>query len=179
MMLVLGMAPGWWTRAALVLTTLLAAGCTSPGTTAGVPAGPADSASPHSASRTRVLAAQYMAIARPANHRLDDAVDGFEEHSRDDLAKALEDLREQAAIEQRFDRLLARIPFPPGTAAIAASLIRANQARIQLTLLEAKADSLAQLRSFEASHRSADAAVEIQVRAIRDVLGLPPPPDSS
>jgi hypothetical protein len=176
MMLVLGRAAGWWAPAGLVLTALLAAGCTSPGTTARGLASPAHSASPQSAPRTRALAAEYMAIARPANHRLDVAVDGFEDHSRDDLAKALADLREQAAIEQRFDRQLARIPFPRGAAAIAASLIRANQARIQLTLLEAKADSLAQLRSFAASHRSADAVVEIQVRAIRNALGLPPPP---
>ena len=176
MMLVLGMAPGCLTPAGLVLTALLAAGCTPPETTAGGPASPAHSASPQSAPRNRSLAAEYMAITRPANHRLEIAVDGFEEHSRDDLAKALADLREQAAIEQRFDRQLAKIPFPRGTAAIAASLIRANQARIQLTLLEAKADSLGQLRSFAASHRSADAAVEIQVRAIRKVLGLPPPP---
>jgi hypothetical protein len=178
MMLVLGTAAWWWAPASLILTALLVAGCASPGTTAGGPASPPYSASPQSAPR-RALAAEYMALARPANHRLEVAVDGFEEHSRDDLAKALADLREQAATEQRFDRQLARIPFPRGTAAIATSLIRANRARIQLTLLEAKADSLAQLRSFAASHRSADAAVEIQVRAIRNVLGLPPPPDSS
>ena len=171
---------------------ILITGCASPSATspasqspsaAGSPSADSPSASgpasptPPSASIRR-LAADYLAIARPANHRLDVEVDGFKDHSRDDLAEAAANLRAEAATELHFDRQLSRIPFPAAIAAIARALIRANQSRIALTRREARSASLARLRSFASTHKAADAAVEVQARAIRKALSLPPPSTS-
>jgi hypothetical protein len=179
--------------AALLLGALiLVAGCGSQSTATSAagqssPAGQSPSASPRpspssgTAPRTasvRRLAASYLAIARPANHRLDAEVDGFGDERRPDLAKASADLRAEAATERHFDRQLARIRFPAAITAIASALIRANRSRIALTLREAGSASLARLRSFTGRHKAADAAVEVQVRVIRKALGLPPPSTS-
>jgi len=155
--------------AAVVLSAVIAAaGCAS--------SHPA--AAPASPARIRALAVRYLAIARPANHRLDEAVDGFNDHRRDDLAKAVADLRAQAATERQFDAQLAGIRFPAAIEAIARALIRANRSRIALTLREAQAMSVAGLRAFDRRHKAADAAVEAPVRALRKALGLPPPENS-
>jgi hypothetical protein len=169
---------------------ILIAGCASK--SAAAPPGQSPSAAPSpsasgpaspSASATapasiRRLAVDYLAIARPANHRLDHEVDGFGDNRRDDLAKADADLRAEVATELHFDRQLSRIPFPAGIEAIARAIIRANQSRIILTRREARSVTLAGLRSFTSSHKAADAAVEVPVRAIRKALGLSPPSTS-
>ncbi len=66
-----------------------------------------------------LLARRYLAIAVPANHRLDTEVDGYTRDARADLAAAESDLRAEAATERWFDRRLAAIAFPPGIAATA------------------------------------------------------------
>jgi hypothetical protein len=139
---------------------------------------PSPQASASPSPSTRALAIDYLAIARPANHRLDVEVDGFGDHSRDDLAKADADLRAEAATELHFDRQLSRIPFPPAIAFLAWEIVRANQSRIALTRREARSASIATLRSFASRHKAANAAVEAPVRAIRKALGLPPPSTS-
>ena len=150
---------------------------TTPGGSGGMAsARPTSSASPSSGKRAG--AAAYLAIAVPANHRLETEVDGFIHHERDDLAAAQADLRAQAATERGFDRRLMKIAFPPQIAAVARALVRANQSRIKLTRLQARSASLARMRSYNKRHKVADAAVEIQVRIIRADLGLPPPSTS-
>jgi hypothetical protein len=119
-----------------------------------------------------------MAIARPANRRLDHAVDGFGDSKRDDLAAAVSDLRSEAATERRFDQRLLKIPFPAAIETVATDMVLANDSRIGLTDLEARSTSLTELSSFTARHKAADAAVEVDVRAIRRMLGLPPPSTS-
>jgi hypothetical protein len=141
------------------------------------PSSPASAQPPEPAS-IRALAARYLAIAQPANHRLDVEVNGFRDHQRDDLAKAAADLRAEAATERHFDRQLARIRFPAAIEAIARALIRANRSRIALTHREARSASLAELKTFTRRHKAADAAVEIPVKALRKALGLPPPETS-
>jgi hypothetical protein len=133
---------------------------------------------PARSARIRALAARYLAIARPANHRLDVEVDGFGDHRRDDLAKATADLRAEAATERHFDRQLARIPFPAAIESIVRALIRANRSRIALTRREARSSSLAKLNTFTRRHKAADAAVETPVKALRKALGMPPPETS-
>lgn len=141
------------------------------------PGSPASTRAARSA-RIRALAARYLAIARPANHRLDAEVDGFGDHRRDDLAKATADLRAEAATERHFDRQLARIRFPAAIEAIVRALIQANRSRIALTRREARSSSLAELNTFTRRHQAADAAVETPVKALRSALGLPPPETS-
>jgi hypothetical protein len=126
----------------------------------------------------RALARRYLAIAVPANDRLDAEVTGFTRHERDDLAAAERDLRAEAATERWFDQRLAQIPFPPGIAVTAGALVRVNESRATLTGQQAQSASVTGLRSFADGHKAADAAVEAEVRVIRQALGLPPPSDS-
>jgi hypothetical protein len=121
------------------------------------------------------LASRYLAIASPANHRLDVEVDGYTDAQHDNLAEARSDLRAEVATEQWFDMHLAEIRFPPYIAVIARSLIQINQQRAAMTTLQARSTSLAQMRSFNREHAAADAAVEDEVKAIRRALNLPPP----
>jgi hypothetical protein len=126
----------------------------------------------------KAAAARYLAIAEPANHRLDAEVDGYADDERHHLVEAESDLRAEAATERRFDMLLAEVPFPLNVAATARALSRANQSRITLTEGQARSSSAAGLVSFTGRHRAADAAVAIQVRIIRRELGLSPPETS-
>jgi len=132
--------------------------------------------SPASESATiRSLGARYLAIAEPANHRLDAEVDAYADTARHNLAAAENALRAEAATERKFDRQLAAISFPPAIEATAHALIRVNEIRVKLTLKQAAAHSIRALLSFTATHNAADAEVEAQVRVIRGELGLPPP----
>jgi len=124
----------------------------------------------------KVLARSYLAIAVPANHRLEVANDSFTEKERDNLAAAISDLRAEASTERWFDQRLLAIPFPAAIEALARALVRVNQSRAALTDQQTHSTSLAQLRSFDGLHKVADAAAEAQVRFIRRALGLPPPP---
>jgi len=189
--------------ALLLSAVVLAAGCTSaqqsarsasqvpsasaqpspaasarPSQSASAQQGPSASARPSRPARIRALAARYLAIARPANHRLEVEVDGFRQDRRHDLAKAAADLRAEAATERHFDTQLGRIRFPAAIEAIARRLIRANRSRIALTRREARSASLAELSTFTRRHKAADAAVEVPVKALRKALGLPPPETS-
>jgi len=119
-----------------------------------------------------------MAIARPADRRLETEVDGYSDDARDDLTGAQADLRAEAATERWFDRRLLRIGFSPAIAAIARAMVQVNVRRIKLTERQAQASSISELRSLESRHKAADAAVEADVRAIRRALGLPPPSTS-
>jgi hypothetical protein len=163
----------------LFATVLLAAGCAgSHPATATAPSPQVKAVSTVSAAQLHALAVRYMAIAEPANERLDHEVGGYRDNSRHDLTAAEAELRAEVATEQQFDRQLSRMPFPLPVAATAHALIGANQIRIGLTSQQARSSSIAQLRSFDRRHHAADAAVEVQVRAIRQALGLPPPKTS-
>ena len=129
-------------------------------------------------AKLAALAHRYLAVADPANHRLEVANDGVTHNQRDDLTAARADLRAEVATESRFDRQLGAIPFPPKIAAIARALILANQQRGALTSRQARSASLAQIRSFDSRHAATDAAVEVQVRLLRQALHLPPPSTS-
>jgi hypothetical protein len=137
--------------------------------------GTSGSAAAGADARRCALARRYLAIAGPANNRLEVANDGYERDERNNLAAGRSDLRSEVATETSFDAQLAAIPFPPAIAAIARALIQANEQRSALTARQARSGSLAQLRSFDQQHRAGDAAVEVQVRLIRKALHLPPP----
>ena len=125
-------------------------------------------------SQRRALAARYLALASPANARLDAAVDGFHDHERRDLAAAAADLKEQASVERLFDQNLLKVEFPVQIEMVATTLVRANQARADLALEAARAPTLLALASFDPARAASDARVEQQVNVIRRQLGLPP-----
>ncbi len=120
-------------------------------------------------------AARYLGIADAANHKLEVANDGYKKNERDNLAAAESDLRAEVAVESRFDKQLAEIPFPLSMASIVRALILANQQRGALAARQARSASLTRLRSFDSRHQATDAAVEVQVKLIRKALHLPPP----
>jgi hypothetical protein len=167
---------------------MILAGCasTAPGQASGRPAAPAtarDAVSPPATPsaipswRLKVLASRYLAVAQPANRRLDRSNDGFEDAQHDDLTAAAADLRSEASTERWFDQGVSQIPFPPAIAAMVTTLVRVNQSRIELTRREARSASVHQLRTYLPRHRRADEAVEAEVRQIRRALRLPPPSD--
>jgi hypothetical protein len=161
---------------------LLAASCTggeqagSAGTSSARTAASAGTAA--SPGAMKALAAAYLAIAKPANRRLDSEHDGFSDDEHGDMAEAESDLRAEAATEQRFDRQLSKIRFPPQIAVPVRALIQANARRITLTFRQARSSSVTGLLSFAHRHQAADAAVEAQVKVIRRDLALPPPSGS-
>jgi hypothetical protein len=164
---------------------LLTAGCSQFSAGSPAPSASASAAAPGSPAATplsrvgqKALAAQYLAIARPANHRLDADNDGYGDSEKDDLAAAKHDLRAELATERRFDQQLLRIKFPPQIALTAQALVRSNRVRMALTTSQARSTSLARLRSFDRRHKAADATLEDEVRVIRKQLGLPPPSTS-
>jgi hypothetical protein len=163
----------------LTLLGALMVSCSS-GTAARSTAGSGkpDGASPSALQLTpvqrRALADRYLAIANPANVRLDAAVDGFREHQRRDLSAAVADLKEQAAVERTFDRHLLEIDFPVQVEMVAVTLVRANEDRADLAVEAATSPTLPALASLAPVRSASDARVEEQVNIIRRQLGLPP-----
>lgn len=170
---------------AVMFLTILTAGCASgqPAAVSTRPTAPPEPSTQPAVPAAvtgdlRTLAKRYLAIALPANHRLDVEVDGYTDHKRDDLAVAEGDLRAEAATERQFDRRLLEIPFPSRMADMAWALVQVNQSRADLTARQARAASVSALLSLDTRHKAADAAVEVDVRAIRRALHLPPPDTS-
>ena len=165
----------------LLGTALLAAGCAGSGPPAQSlashrPAAPGPAAT---TAKLTALAARYMAIARPANRRLDREFDGFDDHVKDgDLAAARATLRAAVVTERRFDRQLIALSFPPRTEPFVRLLYRVNQARAALTSTAAGVTSLRELRGYAKRLDAANEPVEAAVRVIRGQLGLPPPDTS-
>jgi len=126
----------------------------------------------------RVLAARYLAIARPANERLDHEFDGLGDASQDDLQAAAADLRDAAATERAFDRQLLRLALPADEETIARLMVTANQARARLSDRAAASPTLAVLHHYLPLLTAANAPVEDAVRVLRDQLRLPPPETS-
>jgi hypothetical protein len=129
-------------------------------------------------TESSAAAIEYLAIAEPANRRLDAEVQSYADNEHRDLAAAEAALQAEAVTERWFDQRLVKIPLPPSAAAPARALAQANVRRAELAVRQAGSPSLAALQSFTRRHQSADAAVEAQVRAIRRALGLPPPTTS-
>jgi hypothetical protein len=177
---------GAWRKAgaAVVLgsAALLATGCAAAGgPAAAAPAQPsqtAPAAQVLSPAQRAAAARTYLAIARPANRRLEKDFDGIEDDDRDDLAAAKADLRDAAATERRFDRRLLALKLPPPAEAVARLLVAANQARVRLTVAAATSTSPSQLRRYEPRLAAANEPVEEAARVIRSQLDLPPPETS-
>jgi hypothetical protein len=160
---------------------LLAVGCSSAGAPAAAAPAQASQAAPAgqaiSPAQQKVAAHSYLAIARPANRRLETDFDGLDDH-RNDLAAAKADLRDAAATERQFDRRLLALKLPAATETVARLLVTANEARARLTTAAAASTSLSQLHRYEPRLTAANASVEEAVRVIRSQLGLPPPETS-
>jgi hypothetical protein len=124
------------------------------------------------------LARGYLAIATPSDKQLDAEEDAYAGNERDNLAAACKNLRQEVATERLFDKQLAAITFPPALESTARALIAANRKRFRMTERQARSTTLAQLQSLDARRKAGDAAVEVQVRLLRQQLHLPPPATS-
>ena len=168
-------------RAGLVLAgaALLAAGCAGPGRPAsaapGSPAAPA--AQTLSPAQRKTAARSYLAIALPANRRLETDFDGVDDN-HSNLAGAEAALRDAAATERQFDRRLLALRLPAAAETVARLLVTANEARARLTMAAAASTSLRQLHRYQPRLTAANRPVEDAVRVIRSQLGLPPPETS-
>lgn len=106
----------------------------------------------------------------------------MEDRDRIHLGAAQADLRDAAATERPFDRLLLllllRISFPANEERVAHQLYRINQSRARLTAVVAASTSLRQLQAYEVWLGAANGPVERAVGTLRRELGLPPPDTS-
>ena len=125
-------------------------------------------------AQLRGLAARYSAIATVGNRGLDHAFDSLNGPDRDHLVAARADLDGAAATERMFDRSLLALALPSAIEATARAVVRANEARANLSAEAATSESLLQLRGYETQLSAANDAVVQQVRILRKQLGLPP-----
>jgi hypothetical protein len=163
--------------AAALLLAVVGAGCGAGGSAYTKPGSTGASTSTAGAPQ-RVLAAEYLAIARAGNRRLEVAFDPLKNRDLNSVARADADLRAAAVTERLFDRRLLRISFPPATERVAQTLYEVNQVRARLTTAAAQSRSVRALREYESELNIANRPVEQAVRAIRRQLGLPQPPSS-
>jgi hypothetical protein len=176
--------PAWRQAGAGVVlgcAALLAAGCSGGDRPAAAAPAHTSHAAPAgqaiSPAQRKMAAHSYLAIALPANRRLETDFDGLEDH-RADLAAAQADLRDAAATEREFDRHLLALKLPPATEAVARRLVTVNEARARLATAAAASTTLSQLHRYQPRLTAANKPVEDAVRVIRRQLGLPPPETS-
>ena len=137
-----------------------------------VPKAPPDAAASADA-QLAALGRSYLVIANPADQQLNTDGRAYTTNENSNLAAARAGLRAEVPTATLFDRQLAAIKFPAAVEAIARDLIRANQARVRVITRQARARTLARMRAFNAQDAAADAAVEAQVKRIRQALHLP------
>jgi hypothetical protein len=123
----------------------------------------------------QMVASEYMAIMTPATQQLNTDMAAYTASEKHNLAGAEAALTAEVTSERAFDTSLAAITFPPAIAPIAKALIRANQARAELTAEQARSSTLTRLRSFNPRVRVASAAVQTEMKLIRQALDSPPP----
>jgi hypothetical protein len=128
---------------------------------------------PYYAGASARIASLYTNLAGPADRALAPELHSYAVNQHHRLATAKLNLAREAKTEASFDSQLGEITFPSGADRHADLLIAADQKRIKLTRLQLRARTLRKLRSFDARDQAADAAVEAQVRIIRQDLGLP------
>jgi len=122
----------------------------------------------------RQLRADYTSIADPSAKALQAEVTAYTKNEHSSLPAARKALQKEQATVLAFNNQLAELPFPPDAAVISDRLTQANQKRSQLIQQQAQAPTLARMRAMDRAHQAADNAVEVQLRALRSALGLPP-----
>jgi len=130
------------------------------------------------APSVKALGAKYLAIAVPANKKLDHDFDAFTDAAHDDLATATAQLTAVAKVERAFDKDLTALHLPKPYATTAAALIAVNELRATLTERAATSSDLTQLHAFQPQLDAMNARLEVQVKVLRKQLDLPPPATS-
>jgi hypothetical protein len=125
----------------------------------------------------QMLNGQYMAIVTPAVQQLNIDEAAYTANEGRSLATAEVALTSEMTSERALDARLASFPFPPGASPVAKALIQANQARANLTAEQARSSSLTQMRSFNQQVDAASAAVQKEMKLLRNALGSRPTAD--
>jgi len=150
----------------------------------------------------QMVISQYQAIVNPAIKQLTADTTAYQA-DKSHLAAAEAALTAEVATEQALDNSLAAMAFTPQNRAralalvtnasatgnqvvppaaitftpqatvVADALIRANQALAKLTVEQARSSSLTQLRSFNQKAQAADAAVQSEMKLLREVVTAP------
>ncbi len=120
-------------------------------------------------------AANYLAIAIPANAELEASLDALDGRDHRNLAAARGRLLDVVRTERAFDRVLLAVALPAALADTAQSLVRVNESRAELTARAAAAVTLRVLWIRASGLSAANALVEQQVETLRAQLGLAPP----
>src|ERR1700691_1016835 len=121
-----------------------------------------------------MLASEVMTVMTPASQQLNADVAAYTASENSDLPAAEAALAAEVTSEHAFDTGLAGIEFPPAIAPIAKALIRADQNRADLAAGQARSSSLNQLRSFNDRVQVASAAVQTEMKLIREAVDSPP-----
>ena len=122
-----------------------------------------------------ILASQYLAVITPATQQLNTDAAAYAASEGDHLAVAEAALKAEVTSERALDASLTAFAFPPAIAPLARALINANQARATLTAEQARSSSLSRMRSFNHRVQLADAAVQTQMRLVRNAVDTPLP----
>lgn len=127
----------------------------------------------YSGSSARIVS-DYTTVASPADQALTAELGAYARDQVHNLPAARADLTNEAKTEVSFDNLLGDVAFPGAAATASAALVTADQAREKLIKLQAQAPTFRALRSFDTRVQAADAVVEVEVKLVREALGLPP-----
>jgi hypothetical protein len=119
------------------------------------------------------LAAEYKAVLDPAAQQMNVATVAYTADETHNLAAAEAALTSQVTTEQAFDTSLAAITFPPAMTPIARAIINADQALATLTAKQAKATTLARMRSYNPRIQADTAVVETQMNLLLKAIDVP------
>jgi hypothetical protein len=122
-----------------------------------------------------ILASHYLAVITPATQQLNTDAAAYAASEGDHLAVAEAALTAEVTSERALDANLTAFAFPPAIKPLARALISANQARATLTAEQARSSSLSRMRSFDHQVQLADAAVQTQMRLVRNAVDTPLP----
>jgi hypothetical protein len=129
---------------------------------------------PYYAGSSARIASLYSNLADPANRLLAADLQAYGVNRLHNLAAAKLDLSNEVKTDTAFDNQLSQITFPPAADPHADTLTALDAKRIKLIKLQLQATSLRKLRAFDSRVEAASAAVDAQVRIMRQDLGLPP-----
>jgi hypothetical protein len=151
----------------------------------------------------QMVLSQYEGIVTPASKQLNADMATYRASERHNLVAAEAALSAEVTTEQALDNSLAAVAFTPQnratalalitnaassgnpvpsaavtftpqTTVIADALVQADQALAKLTARQARSSSLRQLRSFNKRAQVADAAVQAEMKLLRNALATPP-----
>jgi hypothetical protein len=120
-----------------------------------------------------MLAGEYAAIVTPASRQLTLDAAAYTASQYSNVAAAQAALTAEFTTMQTFDTSLAAIKFPAAITPVASALIRADQALATLTAQQARAATLARMRSYNRGVRTARAAVQGEMNLLVKAIDTP------